>query len=519
MESPRKEVAVGLVVLAILVGLGFAFFTDITTSSRNERARGAPKVKSNRTDTAVSIAGEESSPPARHADSDTSSDRGGSLDFLSPAEMAYLDYAARVKKQTEPPFPDEATIFQELVAELGEARARKLLVLLKSDERHRAPNLYNREANIREIREALLSGSLKESEMEKRLGLYGTHFNPLRREEVLSPEFIAELAAKKEHQKQLQLKNIERLRNSPLLPRKLGGDSDDPTSPYGQWHVQHKRITRWGRTPCEPDVKAALIAAFQDRLARLNPRDAVSDDALKYLLVGITQHCAPEASQVLKDYYYGCSDNVLRYWLLNAYAGTLSGDERADLYFQAMTTDPDDFVRQRARDLFHSMLQGRGCENSVEQRAIAEKYAGYKAETFYGIIATGDPHEVARVIGMLNRDVESDVAIVQQIVKTNTDPKVILAAVGFLAGADAMPPAERAQIYREMYERKDNSADVREDCIRALASDEHIKDPQNRALIEKAALGDPDPEVRENAADILKEYEKDRQRFPDECPE
>jgi hypothetical protein len=423
--------------------------------------------------------------------------------------------------------PSEAELWELLVASLGEAKARDALALFAHEEAIRAReaaerggvSLYSREAKIQEACSQILRGSYPGRKLDEFLDSLG-HLSPrIKREEILTPEFVAQLEAERERQRQSQLDNIARLRNSPLLPRHLGGSSSAPNSPYGQWLEQHKRIAQWGRTPLEPDVKDALMAAFQDRLARLAPGDAVYDDAFEYLLQGLTLYCPSEASQMLRACYEGSSNEVLRHRLFLAYAGTLPALERAELYAQAMTGDPYELLRQQARRSFDGMLSGTGYCADEDEVAIAQKYAAYKEEKWSRAAAAGDTDEVQRVIRILNREVESDVAIAQQIVKSSADSEVIVAAVGFLASARAMPAAERAEIYRELYERKDSSAEVRRSCIGALASSEHINDPQNRALLEKAALGDADPEVREQAEGVLKEYERERKRFPDSLPE
>jgi hypothetical protein len=426
--------------------------------------------------------------------------------------------------QDEEDRPDEATIWEQLVAELGEVKARKFLRLLESDKRNRDPDLYNREKIIEEAHWQILSGSSHGQGLEEYLDFLERGLPRVKREEILTIEFLAQLEAERVRRKQLQLDNIERLRNSPvpLLPPDDPRGMYAPDSPTAQWNQLYKRITLWGSTPLEPDVKAAIIAAFQDRLTRLNPAEAMRDYAFQYLLEAITGHCAKEARDLLKNYYHGCSDTFLRHRFLLAYAWTLPLAERADLYAQAMLSEPSDWARREAEKCFQDILKDcarsgtfwRPTDQDKEKQAIAAKYANYKSETFYGVVQTGDKGELLRVIDLLQPEIASEGAILKQLATTHADPEIRLAALGSLGSSDAMPPSERAAIYRELYQRKDADVDVREACIGALASSRHITDPQNRALIEAAMMGDPDEGIRKDAAGILEEYRKDLERFP-----
>lgn len=389
------------------------------------------------------------------------------------------------------------------------------------------PTSHCKERNIANLRSQILSGATSIDDLDRELRFYR-----LTREDVLTPEFLAELAADRERGRQLQLENIERLRTCPPWP--IGRRPDPGVSiEEGQRQIEawakqnreleasHKPVKLWAQQPLSEDVKAAVLAALQDRYARLSLEDAAYDRALCMLISAAGAYCGSEGRELLKNLYSACSHEWLRVRFFNAYVDTLGRTlQAADFLFQAMTTDPFQSVRSQARQTFEEMLADASetwrWDEWSDMPTIAHKYAGYKKELLYGVIHTGDTDELVRVIGKLSGAVESDAAFLVEFAKNSPHVEVRLAALGQLDKSDskAMSLTDRAAIYRELYARKDSSPCVRERCISILGTLRYIKNAANLALI-KEAMSDPDEGVRRTASWIIEDYEENKTRFPD----
>jgi hypothetical protein len=392
------------------------------------------------------------------------------------------------------------------------------------------PTIYCREKNIASLQRNLLSGTISLEDLDDRLSVLR-----LTREETLTPEFLAQLVADRERGRQQQLENIERLKDCPPWPLWRRPDAklsvQEAQRQVAEWEKQtreleplHKAVELWAQQPLSEEVRAAVLAALQNRYARLSMDEAANDRPLAVLLSAAGAYCGNEGRELLRNLYYACSSQWLRVRFLTAYADTLGRTSRAaDFLFQAMTSDPFQPVRSQAQESFEKILadasetwRWKGQLGNPEMLAIAQKYAGYKKEMLYAVINTGDPDKLVQVIGKLSGEVESDAGFLVEFARNSPHAEVRLAALAQLDMSEpkVMSLADRSAIYRELYVRKESSPHVRERCISALGSTKYIKNTENRALVGNA-ISDPDEQIRRLAERIIEDYEKSKPRFPD----
>lgn len=336
--------------------------------------------------------------------------------------------------------PDEVSDewFAELVAWKGseEAALRYLEGIgyghspsaLQTEEGRRA-GTRKREEKIQTARQDILIARLEGAELEEYLRCYVEYGHPrVKRGEILTAEFLAELAAERARAKQAQLDNIERLKVSPVLLRFEPLPTADPRDPFLLQQSVLRRVTipliisRW--PPLDPEVQAALMAAFRHRLGSLSPFNAARDTVLGHLMNGVATHCGAEGSRLLKESFYGCTDEKVRIRLLDAYTETLPPIERADFLAYVMRNDPSEQVRMEARGAFRRMLIEGRLLRKEENRAISEKYAAEKRELVKELLRKGDERALSTLMPSLDACIEPDRTILQWLARSGPTAEV-----------------------------------------------------------------------------------------------
>ncbi len=437
-----------------------------------------------------------------------------SVGWVAPKEVvdAGPNDPRREKKRDE---STKEELYAQLEREFGEEGLKRLERAFRISALDHNP-IYDKATNIKTLQDHILSGSLSKGCIQMQLDFL-QQVHGIKREEVFTPEFIAQLEAKNAVVQRTQL---ERLAILLALPAGYRCTIEEMRSLYFGGSM--------GR-PLSQQVKDQTMDAIRQRLPILKPEDLARDSSLRYLLSVVGEHCGQEGRDFLRKLYKESPEDELRAILLRYATNTDFWLDRrseaeiamsnAEFLADVAATDPSETVRNTASFQLGELLAevARKSQRDPAMKAISERFAG-KKDALAEVLAT-HPKEPYSRIEILDPQVQADFEKLRHIMINDENPTARSIALAKVANSRRLSYEEVKRLCLERY-GIEVEEDVRATCIECLGSVLLAIDGQElMEFLERTANGGEKESVRSAAKSALDYYKKeleDRKKSEDD---